>query len=247
MTARAITVPTRSAPSSPGIPASTPPTEPRSSTRASTATQRARIRTWLASNAARSTRLTSAPIASPPAFTIRLRLCPASRWSAVCSSRAPRPARRAISPGACNASAATAARSLRPAPASIVSLSCRPGSSPGPIAAARPPWAKGVAPPPMSSSLVSSSTSRPCRAAVRAAVTPAAPDPTTTMSASRSQCVCDHGRWRISGPLTAWPARRAGRGGPRRGGRSLPLRPHAGSAVGRPVSSSSCTGTRRPG
>ena len=95
--------------------------------------------------------------------------------------------------------------------------------------------------------LLSSSTLRPCRAAVRAAVMPAAPDPTTTTSASRSQCVCDQGRWRSSGPVTAWPARPAGRGWPRRGRRSLPLRPRAGSAAGRPVSSSSCTGTRRPG
>ena len=121
-TARAVTAPTCSTPSSPAIPASTPPTCPWSPASASRATHRVRTWTRLDSRAARSTRCTSRPIASPPAFTIRLRLWPPSRCSAARSSRAPREARSAISPGASATSVATAAGSHRPAPAPRVSL-----------------------------------------------------------------------------------------------------------------------------
>ena len=194
-TARAVTAAHCSVrPSRPATPTSSPRTAPRSSVSASRATPRVRISTGLASSAAATARCTSAPAASPPACTIRLRLCPPSRCSAVRSSRAPSPARRAISAGACDTSAATAAGSHSPAPASSVSRWCRAAVSPGPIAAARPPWASGVAPPPTPLSLVISSTRRPCSAAASAALMPAAPEPTTTTSASRSQRGRDRGR-----------------------------------------------------
>ena len=69
------------------------------------------------------------------------------------------------------------------------------------MAAARPPWASGVAPPPIPS-LLSSSTRRPWLAAVSAAVMPAAPEPSTTTSVSRAQRSGDRGSRRNSAPVT---------------------------------------------
>ena len=64
-----------------------------------------------------------------------------------------------------------------------VSETCANGVSPAPSAAASPPCASGVAPP--TRSLVTTSTRSPAAAAVSATEIPAAPDPTTTTSASR--------------------------------------------------------------
>src|SRR5450756_1013146 len=81
------------------------------------------------------------------------------------------------------ASTATTSGSQSPAPATSVASTCAAALSPGPIAAARPPCASGVAPP--IRSLVTISTRSPRAAALSAAEIPAAPDPTTTTSASR--------------------------------------------------------------
>ena len=109
------------------------------------------------------------------------------------SSRAPSPASQSITPGAAAASAATTSGSHSPAPAVSVSPTCEAALSPGPMAAASPPCASGVAPP--IRSLVTISTRSPDAAALSAAEIPAAPDPTTTTSASRRHRV-RHGRER---------------------------------------------------
>ena len=234
-------------------PASRPVTRPAGSVTRSSATHRPRISTWLSARAARSTRCTSAPAASPPACTIRLQLCPPSRCSGWRSSRAPSAASRVISRGAVRARSATAAGSHSPAPAATVSRRWLATLSPGPTAAARPPWASGVAPAP-SPSLVTSRTRRPCRAAARAALIPAAPEPTTTTSGDRSQRGCGRGRPNTRSPLTPcpprsrpppWPAPRGGPGPPPPAA-PAPRSPRpAGSAAAPPESSSSCTGRPR--
>ena len=183
--------PADSRPSDPMTPAVSPATRPAPTaspaagfcTMRSSATVRSRISIPLASSAASSARCTSAPDASSPECTIRWWLCPPSSRSSRVSSRAPSPASQSITPGAASASAATTSGSHSPAPAVSVSLTCDAALSPGPMAAARPPCASGVAPP--IRSLVTISTRSPAAAAVSAAEIPAAPDPTTTTSASR--------------------------------------------------------------
>ena len=94
-----------------------------------------------------SARWTSAPEASSPECTIRRRLWPPSSRRSRCSSRAPWETSHSIAAGDPAASAATAAASQRPGARRSRVPRVRLGLSPGPIAAARPPWASGDAPP----------------------------------------------------------------------------------------------------
>ena len=199
----------------PAIPATTPPTAPRSPVRASSATQWVSTWTRLASRAARRTRCTSAPIASPPALTIRLRLCPPSRCSAVRSSRAPRAASRAISPGRLG-DQRRHGRRIAQARARVerVPLMQRRGvpRTDGGGQAALGQRRRAPADP------VLAEQQHPAAAAGRGqrGGEPAAPEPTTTTSVSRAQRSGDRGRRRSSAPVSGhWPrspGRGAGRG-----------------------------------
>ena len=142
-----------------------------------------------AASASRSALEISAPVASPPACTIRRRRCPPSLVSASTppaseSNLAPSAISRLTASGPSVTRARTASTSQIPAPAVSVSRRCCSGESPGPSAAAMPPCAQRVEPS-SSSDLVTSSTLAPGSAACafRAAVTPATPEPTTTTSA----------------------------------------------------------------
>ena len=100
--------------------------------------------------AAISARWISAPVASPPACAIRSRWWPPSRvrdrapscWS----KTAPQLISSRTAAGPSVTRARTASRSHAPAPATSVSCSCCSGVSPGPSAAAMPPWAHWVEP-----------------------------------------------------------------------------------------------------
>ena len=124
-----------------------PTTRPSAARSASSATVCSSTSTPRARRAPASVRVTSAPLASPPACTIRLRLCPPSRVSAGCprpsrSRRAPSVRSSAIASGASSTSVRTASSSHSPAPAASVSCTCSSASSSGPSTAARPPCAQ---------------------------------------------------------------------------------------------------------
>src|SRR5918995_5049243 len=132
----------------------------------------------------------SAPVASPPAWAIRLRWCPPSRVraSAPAASRsnsAPRAISLATSSGPSLTSTRTAASMHSPAPATRVSSMCCCTVSPSAWTEAMPPCAQCVDPAD-SWSLVTTTT-RPRVRHSSAAVRPAMPEPTTTTSTSVTQ------------------------------------------------------------
>ena len=141
--------------------------------------------------AASSARETSAPVASPPAWMIRLRKCPPSRVNAISplaslSKIAPRSISLRTASGPSVTNTRTESTSQRPAPATKVSFSCASGESPSPSAAAIPPCAHLVEP---SSTLafVTSRTDKPNVRHCSAVVSPAIPEPTTMTSACAVQ------------------------------------------------------------
>ena len=135
-----------------------------------------------------SARCTSAPVASPPAWMIRLRWWPPSRVSdrPPSASRSKRGAELDQLPDPVRAlrdqhpdrglvaQPDAGARACRPG--------ARPGESAGPSAAAMPPWAQRVEPS-STFTLVTTVTACPAARACSAAVRPAMPEPTTTTSA----------------------------------------------------------------
>ena len=140
--------------------------------------------------AAISARSISAPVASPPAWAIRLRWCPPSRVSASApaasrSNSAPRAISLATSSGPSLTRTRTASSMHSPAPATRVSSMCCCTVSPSAWTEAMPPWAQCVEPAD-SSSLVTTMT-RPRFRHSSAAVSPAMPEPTTTTSTSATQ------------------------------------------------------------
>ncbi len=189
-TARQCTAPTPSRWPSPrtcSVRPATPPSAARSRSTASacwtTSISGAR------STAAISARWISAPVASPPAWAMRSRWWPPSRvsdsspsgWRSNCVPRAIS-SRTASGPSVTRTR--TASTSQAPAPATSVSCSCCSGVSPGPSAAAIPPWAHCVDPAARTSLVTTSRRSDGFAAWMRsAAVSPAMPEPTTTTSA----------------------------------------------------------------
>ncbi len=136
--------------------------------------------------AACSARCTSAPVASPPACTIRSARCPPSRVSmsvpSGCrSNSAPSRISSRTRVGPSSTSTRTAAGSHSPTPAISVSLACAAGVSSGSSTAAIPPCAHRVDPSSMLT-LVTTVTCRPCSRRCSAAVSPATPEPTTSTS-----------------------------------------------------------------
>ena len=141
-----------------------------------------------ASRAATSAREISAPVASPPACTIRSAWWPPSRVSSTSPSApvskcAPSAIRSWIRAGPSVTSARTASSSHRPAPATSVSCRCASGLSVSASAAATPPCAHSVEP--LDSTVLVTSSTRGTRRRRRSAVVrPAMPEPTTMTSAS---------------------------------------------------------------
>ena len=189
-TARHRTAPTPScwpSPSTCSVSPATPPSAERSRSMASAC--------WMTSisgarsTAAMSARWISAPVASPPACAMRSRWCPPSRVrdsspSGWWSKWVPSAMSSRTASGPSVTSARTASTSQAPAPATRVSRRCCSGVSPGPSAAAMPPWAHCVEPVPRTSLVTTVRCSEGSAAWMRsAAVSPAMPEPTTTTSA----------------------------------------------------------------
>ena len=187
-TARHSTAPTPSRTPSPITCRVTPATPPAASSSRSTASACSTTSmSGALATAEFSARWTSAPVASPPACTIRSRWWPPSRVSEISPSSSwsklvPSAISSRTASGPSVTSARTAAGSHAPAPATRVSTSCCSGVSPGPIAAAMPPCAHWVEPA-ESTSLVTTSTLSTCSRRRSAAVRPAIPEPTITTSA----------------------------------------------------------------
>src|SRR5436305_4340713 len=191
-TARARIAPTPSSVPSPSTCNVTPQARPvgsrsRSSTRACSTS---RIHGSRRTEACRA-RCTSAPVASPPACTIRLAWCPPSRVSirvpsAYRSNWAPQRISSRTRAGPSVTSTSTAAGSPSPTPATRVSSACAPGLSNGSSTAAIPPCAHRVEPASILT-LVTTVTCSPASRRCSAAVSPATPDPTTTTSVVSSQ------------------------------------------------------------
>ena len=140
---------------------------------------------WMAATSAR---WISAPVASPPACAIRSRWWPPSRVSdstpsGEWSKLAPSAISSRTASGPSLTSTRTAAGLQAPAPATRVSCSCWSGLSPGPSAAAIPPWAHWVEPAESTSLVTTRTLPTWCRSR-SATVRPAMPEPTTTTSAS---------------------------------------------------------------
>src|SRR3989440_3276004 len=138
-----------------------------------------------------SARCTSAPVASPPAWTTRSAWWPPSRVSISVpsgyrSNSAPQRISSRTRAGPSVTSTSTAAGSLSPTPATRVSSACAPGVTSGPSTAAMPPWAHRVEPSSMLT-LVTTVTCSPAARRSRAAVSPATPEPTTTTSVVSAQ------------------------------------------------------------
>ena len=200
-TALAWTAPTPSRAPSPMTCSVTPAAPPCSSlSRSSTsAWSMTSISPMVCSRAAISAREISLPVASPPACAMRSARWPPSRPSAmapsaVLSNSAPRAISRRTAAGPSVTRTRTASSSQTPAPATSVSRRCASGLSPTPSAAAMPPCAQRVEPS-CRRAFVTSSTLPACRAA-SAAVMPATPEPTTTVSA-----YARHPGW---GALSRW-------------------------------------------
>src|SRR5258708_985402 len=96
----------------------------------------------------------------------------------------PSEASRSMAAGAFSTTNSTVARRLRPAPAIIVSSMWLSKVSPGSITAAIPPCAQAVEPD--DKPALARTTTRWLSARLSAAVSPAAPEPTTTTSKARS-------------------------------------------------------------
>ena len=185
-----------------------------------------------------SARCTSAPVASPPACTMRRRECPPSRLSA----QPPAAALSNCAPSLTNSVTArkpsatmdvTASGSQSPAPAARVSATCASTeSSVSGSTTAIPPWAwcvaveSGLRP-----ALLSTTTRRPARCAASAAAKPPTPVPMTTTSALSCQAGRmlirrrPVGRWRSSAARFAAPAARSVRQ------RALRRHPRPGNAA----------------
>src|SRR5688572_20111733 len=131
---------------------------------------------------------TAQPVASAT-WTTRRWLWPPSRVRCQRSDSpgvkgTPSSASRSIAAGAFSTTNSTARRSLRPAPAPIVSSIWLSNVSPGSSTAAIPPWAHAVDPA-LISPLARTATLR-SEARLSAALSPAAPEPSTTTSKARS-------------------------------------------------------------
>ncbi len=188
-TARQCTAPTPSRWPSPITCRVTPATPPSSASSRSTASA-----CWTtsisgaAATAAISARWISAPVASPPACAIRSRWWPPSRVSEITpwsswSKLVPSAISSCTASGPSVTRIRTASGSQAPAPATNVSVSCSSGVSPGPRAAAMPPWAHCVDPAERTS-LVTTRTLSTASVSRSAAVSPAMPEPMITTSAS---------------------------------------------------------------
>src|SRR5690606_29568280 len=176
-----------SAPS--GVRASTPTTRPPKRTR-STSSWPSRISmSGRERTAPTSVRMTSAPVASPPACAMRRAECPASRPSArrpsaSRSKRAPSPSSQSMRPAAASAIARATSASANPAETASVSRAWLAGVSSAPSAAAMPPCACGLEPLPRAPRVSTMQSPMPS-----AAERPAMPEPTTTARARRTSVI----------------------------------------------------------
>src|SRR5690349_13988864 len=190
-TARARTAPTPSDMPSPRTCSVTPAARPAASvSRSSTIACSTSVMPGSACTALTSARCTSAPVASPPACTIRRAEWPPSRVSSRCplgsrSKAAPQPISCRSRSGPSCTSASTAAGSHSPTPARCVSRACASGVSAGSRTAAIPPWAQRVEPS-STSTFVTTATDSPAARACSATHSPATPEPTTQTSAASS-------------------------------------------------------------
>ena len=133
-----------------------------------------------ASTAERKVRISSAPVASPLAWTMRWREWPASRPSissppASRSNRAPLSISHASRSGAAPVTSSATTGSASPEDTASVSTAWRWGSSSAAMAAATPPWAQRLDPSP--SAVLVTTTQSP---SARAVLSPAIPLPTIT-------------------------------------------------------------------
>lgn len=166
-----------------GVPTSTPATRP-ASVRTSSAGEWSHSDTESRRRAAATTvSSSSAPVRSPCAWTIRLRLWAPSnpsrrRPSSPRSNSAPCAESHAIASGAAAVMARTTSGSHRPAPAARVSSAWSAGSSSGPTAAAMPPCAQPVDVPVLTAPALS--TTQGSGLSSIAAVSPASPAPMMT-------------------------------------------------------------------
>ena len=163
--------------------ASTPQTRLSATSRRRAATPSSTVTEGVAATATARARTISRPVPSPRAWTMRRRLCAASRPScnlpaASRSKRTPWRASTRITSGPASTMRRAAAGSHRPAPAARVSASCSSVSSSSPTAAAIPPCAQALEDNAPSGPAVSRVTG--CGARCSAVSMPARPAPTIT-------------------------------------------------------------------
>ena len=203
------------------------PTQRPSSTSRSSANHRSQQATAVSRTSSTSARSISAPVAAPPAWTMRGREWPPSRASCSRPSRsrsnmAPMAMSSLTRLGPSSTSARTASTSHRSAPAPSVSARWRSVESGSPAStAATPPCAQRVAACDSSDFVSTPTRSASSSAARTAADSPATPLPRTSRSSSSAPS-------QVMGPpgqASAGPARPGRRAARPRGGRSCRSQP----------------------